>query len=233
MAALLIMVFALGAISLPSGLAWASGQVADGVGALKITGNITDTENLLGNNLPAVTDAIAKTKHEDGVTVRLLYLQTFGDKSDPASWAGHLLTSLNPDPNTILLAVASGDGNLVVAVSPNSDEWLRSKATVDKLSDAALKPINQSSPDWSGSAIAMMRELTTLKKTSTPHTISRLGALGLVGALLLIALVSLLLVLLHRGRGKGGRAKNPEPAGRSKESECSAMDASADRSAQN
>ena len=43
------------------------------------------------------------------------------------------MESLDPKPNTVLLAVASNDGNLVVAVSSNSDEWLKKKSTVDAL----------------------------------------------------------------------------------------------------
>lgn len=97
-------------------------------------GYITDPQNLLGDNLTKVIDAANRTKQETGVTVRLLYLESFNTTEKPEQWASQLLESLNPPANTVMLAVASHDGNLVVVVSPNSDEWLRSQSTVDQLS---------------------------------------------------------------------------------------------------
>jgi hypothetical protein len=111
-------------------------------GQMTVTDNITDTQNLLGDNVGAVTDAIKKTKKESGVDVRLLYVDTFGDVSNPERWASDVLESTKPAPNTVMLAIASGDGNLVVVVSPKSDEWLSSKKTADELSKAALDPLD-------------------------------------------------------------------------------------------
>ena len=61
----------------------------------------------------------------------------------------------------------SNDGNLVVAVSSNSEEWLKKKSTVDALSDAAQKPLMESDPDWAKSATDMMNQISVQKKTST------------------------------------------------------------------
>ena len=98
------------------------GNADEGTGTgITATENITDTGNLLGSNVAEITDAISKTKQETGVTVRLLYLASFNSDEKPAKWASALLESLDPKPNTVLLAVASNDGNLVVAVSSNSD----------------------------------------------------------------------------------------------------------------
>ena len=108
------------------------------------TDDITDTQNLLGSNVSEITDAINQTKKETGVTVRLVYLDSFNAKGKPDKWVSALLESLNPKPNTVMLAVASNDGNLVVAVSSNSEEWLKKKSTVDALSDAAQKPLMES-----------------------------------------------------------------------------------------
>lgn len=122
-------------------------QTNDTQTGITATDNITDTENLLGSNVSEITDAIKNTKKETGVTVRLLYLSTFNTgKKKPSQWASDLLESLKPQPNTVLLAVAANDGNLVVAVSSNSDEWLKKKSTVDALSDAAQKPLMESTP---------------------------------------------------------------------------------------
>ena len=102
-----------------------------------ITENITDTENLLGSHAAEVTDAIAKTEKETGVHVHLLYLSSFNSQQKPGDWAATVMESMNPKPNTVMLAVASNDGNLVVVVSKNSDKWLLDNKTVDKLSEAA------------------------------------------------------------------------------------------------
>lgn len=152
------------------------GSAEDNTGTgITATENITDTENLLGSNVAEITDAISATKQETGVTVHLLYLASFNTEEKPAKWASALLESLDPKPNTVLLAVASNDGNLVVAVSSNSDEWLKKKSTVDALSDAAQKPLMESTPDWSKSATDMMDQIAVQKKTSTSSQTVLLG----------------------------------------------------------
>ncbi|MCI1224367.1 TPM domain-containing protein [Bifidobacterium sp.] len=175
---------------------------------LTVTDNITDTENLLGNNVGAISDAIAKTHAETGVTVRLLYVSTFGDVSNPEHWAEDVLRSTKPAPNTVMLAVASSDGNLVVVVSSGSDEWLRSKETADELSAAALEPLTKGeSPDWSGSAMAMMDRIATLKQTSTASGVSRLGA-ALMGVGLAALIIGIVVALALRRRQRLRRARH-------------------------
>lgn len=169
------------------------------------TDSITDTENLLGSNVSSVTDAISRTKKSTGVSVRLLYLSSFNSKVSAEKWASDLLRSTDPQPNTVLLAVASSDGSLVVAVSPNSDEWLSRKSTVDALSSAALKPLNtDNDPDWSGSAIAMMNEIVTAKKTSTNSRASTIGV-AIFGGVLAILLIVVVAGVVRRRRRRGGR----------------------------
>ena len=129
-----------------------------------ITENITDTENLLGSHAAEVTDAIAKTEKETGVHVHLLYLSSFNSQQKPGDWAATVMESMNPKPNTVMLAVASNDGNLVVVVSKNSDKWLLDNKTVDKLSEAAQQPLLENPPSWSGAATAMMDQIVKSKK---------------------------------------------------------------------
>lgn len=183
-------------------------------GQMTVTDNITDTQNLLGDNVGAVTDAIKKTKKESGVDVRLLYVDTFGDVSNPERWASDVLESTKPAPNTVMLAIASGDGNLVVVVSPKSDEWLSSKKTADELSKAALDPLtSKDTPDWSGSAIAMMNRLDTLSQTSTSSGTSRIGV-GLMIAIPVALLAAVAIVkLLRRRRAAGAIADDAAAAG--------------------
>ncbi len=177
-------------------------QAADATGTL--TDNITDPQNLLGSNVSAVSDKVKQTKTDTGVTVRLLYVDTFGEDVKPVEFVTQVLESVNPKPNTVLLAVASGDGSLVVASSSNSDEWLRKKATIDALSKAAYDKLATSGEqDWSGAAIAMMDEIVTEKKTSTSTTTAILGVIGMSVALVaLIAVVAITVVPRRRKKRK-------------------------------
>lgn len=179
-------------------------------------GNITDTQNLLGDNLSAVIDAITKTKNETGVTVKLLYVQTFTKGVKPAKWASDVLESTAPVPNTLMLAVASDDGNLVVAVSANSDAWLKSQGTVDTLSSAAQQPLmNQAAPDWSGSAIAMMKQISKIKQSSTTGSATVIGVSIFAGAIVVLAAVGGFIFVRRRRLGHArNKTKAQESDGR-------------------
>lgn len=175
--------------------------LAEGEGTL--TENITDPQNLLGSNASSVSDKIKETKEQTGATVRLLYVESFGTEVKPVEWATGVLESLSPKPNTVLLAVASGDGKLVVVASSNSDEWLRNKKTVEALSEAATDKLAKSgAQDWSGAAIAMMDEIMLLKKTSTSSSLTVVGIIGLICAVVLLAVGAVLIVLRNRKRHK-------------------------------
>lgn len=177
------------------------GTGSSGVG-VTVTDNITDTENLLGDNLGKVSDALSATKKETGVTVRLLYLPKFSEGQDPDQWAANLLKDSNPAPNTVMLAVASEDGNLVVVVSSNSDEWLKRQDTVDSLSQAALNPLTKGdTPDWSGSAIALTDQIKTLHEASSTSRFSNVGIIVFIAALAVLVIAAVVFVVLHR-RGK-------------------------------
>lgn len=188
-----------------------SSSSSDTSSGATLSADITDPNNLLGENVTSVTDMITKTKNEYGVSVRLLYLDSFGTKTKPSTWASTLLQSTSPEPNTVLLAVASADGNLVVAVSNNSDKWLKDQKSVDALSEAALEPLTakKGAPDWSGSAIAMMNEIGKLKETSTSGGTKNFSIGLFIGvALLLVALVVVIIVLARNAKGahsKGGK----------------------------
>lgn len=181
-------------------------------GGVTITSSITDTENLLGSDVSTVTDAIDDTYEQTGVSVRLLYLATFATDDDPEDWARDVLDSTEPDPNTVMLAVASYDGSLVVAVSSNSDDWLLDQDTVDELSQAALDPlVDDDTPDWSGSALAMMDAIVTASQTATSRSDMMIGILIMAAVLVvLIAIIVLAVVLRRRSRAshaRGGRTR--------------------------
>lgn len=161
------------------------------------TDSITDTENLLGDSVTKVSDMISITKKQTGVSVKLLYLSNFTGNKNPSKWASDLLTSTNPDRNTVLLAVATHDGKLVVAVSSNSDEWLKRKTTVDLLSDAAYRPlISSQGADWSQSAIMLMKQIVRFKKTSVTSRTSVVSTIVMV--VIIVALFVLVALILWR-----------------------------------
>lgn len=169
-----------------------------------MTDNITDTQNLLGASMAQITDAMSSTRQKTGVTVRLLYLESFDDTEDPSQWTQDVLQSINPVENTVMLAVASGDGNLVVAVSANSQDWLKSQDTVDDLSAVAAEPLTQDTPDWAGSALAMMDEIVAIKQNidSTKTTIIAVASIAGVVVVVIVGLVGVVMWRSRRG-GKG------------------------------
>lgn len=163
-----------------------------------ITENITDTENLLGSHAAEVTDAIAKTEKETGVHVHLLYLSSFNSQQKPEDWAATVMESMNPKPNTVMLAVASNDGNLVVVVSKNSDKWLLDNKTVDKLSEAAQQPLLENPPSWSGAATAMMDQIVKSKKASTSSSTVIVGIIIMGVVLVALVIIIVVMVVIHR-----------------------------------
>ena len=174
-------------------------------GSSTVTEDITDPDNLLGDSVTQVKDAISRTARDEGVHVRLLYLPSFGEGVEPDAWASEVLEATGPEPNTVMLAVGSDDGNLVVAVSKNSDEWLLRQDTVDQLSDAAVAPIQHQPPDWAGSALALMDELATLHHTSTSSGLSRAGVIALTGILVGLVVLAVVAVVVRRLWRAGNR----------------------------
>lgn len=186
-------------------------QTADGAATDDATtavdpngGYILDTQNLLGNDIAKVSDAITRTREQTGVQVRLIYVDSFNSTDSPDEWARQTLRSLDPEPNTVLLAVASNDGNLAVVVSPGSDEWLGSQKSVDALSEAASAPLTDvkagESPDWARSAIDMMDVIAKEKDTATSRSAVSVGLIAFGGAVALAAVVVGVAVVVRRRR---------------------------------
>lgn len=186
-------------------------QTADGAAADDATpaadpngGYILDTQNLLGNDIAKVSDAITRTREQTGVQVRLIYVDSFNSTDSPDEWARQTLRSLDPEPNTVLLAVASNDGNLAVVVSPGSDEWLGSQKSVDALSEAASAPLTDvkagESPDWARSALDMMDVIAKEKDTATSRSAVSVGLIAFGGAVTLAAVVVGVAIVVRRRR---------------------------------
>lgn len=197
-AALIIMVaMMMGALG-ASVVAYAEGSddAASDSSTATFSYNITDTQNLLGSKASEVSDKITAVEEETGAKVHLVYLESFNSDDDPSDWAAKVLEALNPDPNTVLLAVASNDGNLVVAVSSNSDDWLKKQSTVDKLSEAAQAPLMESTPDWAASATDMMDQIVKAKKTAANPLLSNIGII--IMGLVLLALIAFVVTILVR-----------------------------------
>ena len=197
----------------PVGLADETGEDTDpDLDGGALTSSITDTENLLGSNVTEVTDAIDQLHEQTGVSVRLLYLSSSSaGEGQVDQWASDVLESTAPEPNTVLLAVASHDGNLVVAVSANSDEWLHRQSTVDELSQAALDPlVENDTPDWSASALDMIEQINVVHRTATSPSVIVIGAAALGGVVVILAIV--VVVMLVRRRRRRQPSDETEPA---------------------
>ena len=197
----------------PVGLADETGEDTDpDLDGGALTSSITDTENLLGSNVTEVTDAIDQLHEQTGVSVRLLYLSSFSaGEGQVDQWASDVLESTDPEPNTVLLAVASHDGNLVVAVSANSDEWLHRQSTVDELSQAALDPlVENDTPDWSASALDIIEQINVVYRTATSPSVIVIGAAALGGVVVILAIV--VVVMLVRRRRRRQPSDETEPA---------------------
>lgn len=182
-------------VPLTSGVAAESADDTD-------SSTITDTQNLLGGDLGKVNDAVKEVKAKAGVNLNLLYLSTFDTKEKPATWAAAQLESLEPAKNTVMLAVASEDGNLAVVVSKNSDSWLKNQGTVDSLSEAAVEPIvKNKTPDWSGAAIALAHKIEAVKadRDAAPLRLTAIIA-GIVVAVALVGLIVFLAIRSARRR---------------------------------
>ena len=196
----------------PVGLADETGEDTDpDLDGGALTSSITDTENLLGSNVTEVTDAIDQLHEQTGVSVRLLYLSSFSaGEGQVDQWASDVLESTDPEPNTVLLAVASHDGNLVVAVSANSDEWLHRQSTVDELSQAALDPlVENDTPDWSASALDMIEQINVVYRTATSPSVIVIGAAALGGVVVILAIVVVIMLVRRRRRRQPSDETDP------------------------
>lgn len=196
----------------PVGLADETGEDTDpDLDGGALTSSITDTENLLGSNVTEVTDAIDQLHEQTGVSVRLLYLSSFSaGEGQVDQWASDVLESTDPEPNTVLLAVASHDGNLVVVVSANSDEWLHRQSTVDELSQAALDPlVENDTPDWSASALDMIEQINVVYRTATSPSVIVIGAAALGGVVVILAIVVVVMLVRRRRRRQPSDETDP------------------------
>lgn len=209
---IVVVIVSLLGVSLLLGFAQPAQAVSPSMG--EISADVTDPQNLLGGNVSKVNDEIASTKQETGVNVRLLYLANFTGTKDPDKWAGASLQSTNPPANTVLLAVASNDGRLVVAVSHNSDDWLKDKGHVSRLSQAALEPIQKGDvPDWSGSACAMMDEIKVLHQQETSRKPKIIIAVS-IGVVLVVVVIGVVVVFRKRKGHKKRAGKSGEDKSR-------------------
>jgi hypothetical protein len=178
-----------------------SAQNQGGSSAAQEATTITDTQNLLGSGLTRVSDEVETVRRTTGVTVDLLYLPTFDTNMSAQQWAEEQLRSTHPRKNTVMLALASQKGQMVVVVSDNSDQWLRNNGTVSALSDAAAKPLNAASPDWSGAALSLCDEIVAQYRQAQHAPVRRAWLIvGIVlGVLVVIGIIVLIVVGARRG----------------------------------
>ena len=180
---------------------------------------VTDTQNLLGSQGARIQESLDSLQKDTGVTLNLLFVGSFGlkklDKTTIGKWVDARLAFTKPAKNTLLLAVASQDGQMALAVSKGSDSWLSSQVDTT-LSDAAAKPLARSDPDWSGSVNALIRQIREVKSEhdSLPWKIAGGVALCLVIIALIVGIVLFVRWLRKIGfftQPAGRHAAQPDP----------------------
>lgn len=235
LAAILALVLAVGMPS-RSTVAWAdetngSGQSSQDAGSdqsgqsgtsgqITVNDSIIDTGNLLGSKLSEVMDSVSQVKEKTGATLRLMYLPHLDTQGDAEAWCRQVLDTSGAAPNTVLLAVASQDGNLVSCVSADSDDWLNNH--VQDFADAALGPITgNEDPDWGGAAIALANKIIEAKDTSASRGVVMVGVAAVVGVLIILVVVGIVFHRIRRKRRRrhaGARARGKSSGHRGRRS---------------
>lgn len=107
----------------------------------------------------------------------------------------------------------------MVAVSGNSESWLYNKTTSDQLLKSAYGPVSGRNPDWSGSAIAMMDSIATIKTTTAQRgTVWKwVGISVMCGVLVVLIVIGVVTVVRRRRDTKGKQPDAEKDAGKSTE----------------
>jgi uncharacterized membrane protein YgcG len=165
---------------------------------------ITDTQNLLGAQGSAIQEKVDALQKDTGVTLNLLFVDSFNlkklDKTTISKWVNARLDFTKPAKNTLLLAVASQDGQMALAVSKGSDSWLASQVDTT-LSDAAAAPLARKNPNWTGSVTALIAAVRQAKADHDALPWKIAG--GIAIALVVVGLVVGLVFLIRHLRRKG------------------------------
>ena len=180
--------------------------------------HLLDKTGALGNREGEVTAAITRLATETGTDLFVVYVDTFTGVANREEWADHTADANGLGINDVLLAVATGDRQYQLSVSPN---YMLTDAQLSEIESVAIEPPLRVN-DWAGAAIGAAngfteslhgQPVTTPQITpGKPNPGSGGGGFAVViGILIVIVAVGLIIFLAMRrrrahGMGAGGPA---------------------------
>jgi uncharacterized membrane protein YgcG len=181
--------------------------------------HIVDKTGALGNREGEVAAAITKLATDTGTDLFVAYVDTFTGVANREEWADQTADKNGMGTNDVLLAIATGDRQYQLSVSPN---FKLTDAQLSEIESVAIEPPLREN-DWAGAAIGTANGLSESlqgKAVTTPQIVpgkanpgSGGGGFGVViGILIVIVAVGLIIFLAMRRRRKkaGGAVGAPD-----------------------
>ncbi|MGO4104754.1 YgcG family protein [Leifsonia sp. YAF41] len=173
--------------------------------------HIVDKTGALGNREGEVAAAITKLADETGTDLFVAYVDSFTGVSNREEWADQTADQNGLGTNDVLLAVATGDRQYQLSVSPN---FTLTDAQLSEIESVAIEPPLRQN-DWAGAGIGAANGLSQSlqgQAVTTPQITpgkadpgSGGGGFGVfVGILIVVVAVGVIIFLAMRRRRKNG-----------------------------
>ena len=178
---------------------------------------IVDDSGVLDGDASRVADAISEVQSDSGYTLYVVYVDSFTSPSDAEAWARDVVTAKNMGPREALVAVATEQRNLQVAVR---DDSRIDDARQEAIYNAAVEPLrgnsDPSSADWAESAVNAAEALGSGRSAGSGNNST--GGSSMVPLLVLFTAVVLggVAAFMFIRRGRGGQpqvARGPQARG--------------------
>lgn len=173
--------------------------------------HIVDKTGALGNREGEVAAAITKLADETGTDLFVAYVDSFTGVADREEWADQTADKNGMGTNDVLLAVATGDRQYQLSVSPN---FKLTDAQLSEIESVAIEPPLREN-DWAGAGIgaanglaqSLQGQAVTTPKI-TPGKADPGGGGGgfgvVIGILIVVVAVAVIIFLAMRRRRKNG-----------------------------
>ncbi|GAA3893085.1 TPM domain-containing protein [Leifsonia kafniensis] len=179
--------------------------------------HIVDKTGALGNREGEVAAAITKLADETGTDLFIAYVDSFTGVDDREAWADQTADDNGLGTNDVLLAVATGDRQYQLSVSPN---FTLTDAQLSEIESVAIEPPLREN-DWAGAGIGAANGLSQSlqgQAVTTPQITPGKadpgtggGGFGVfIGILIVVAAIGVIIFLaVRRRRKKVGAAGGP------------------------
>ena len=175
---------------------------------------VVDDSGVLGGEAAEVTDAITEVQSDTGYTLYVVYVDSFTDPSNATAWARDVVTAKNMGPTEALLAVATEQRNLQVAVLDDSRiDFDRQQAVGEAALETLRASGDPSAEDWAQAAVDAAETLGSGQSAGS-STNSSSGS-SMVPLLVLFAAVVLggVAAFMFVRRGRSGKPQVTRGAG--------------------